>query len=176
MEFVIFSSYPLYFWNLFVGLIRVQLCSNNFSRQQIPLWTNQKCACMLGAWYTSAPAYLPDPLSNFSEGLVPRLYLIKVPQSFSKCQKSDLMLGLPCWYVLCEQQMLCWLSSRMLSTGCVFRLHCYMVSHSCSDFGQPPLHVLSVLQREMSKHSESNPTPFWIPLNSLPMSILAVLL
>jgi len=34
---------------------------------------NQKRACIPSAWYTSAQAYLPDPLSDVSEGLVPRL-------------------------------------------------------------------------------------------------------
>jgi len=34
---------------------------------------NRKRACIPGAVYTSAPAYLPDPLFDFSEGLVPRL-------------------------------------------------------------------------------------------------------
>jgi len=34
---------------------------------------NRKRAYIPGAVYTSAPAYLPDPLFDFSEGLVPRL-------------------------------------------------------------------------------------------------------
>jgi len=36
-------------------------------------WINRKRACIPGAVYTSAPAYLPDPLFDFPEGLVPRL-------------------------------------------------------------------------------------------------------
>jgi len=36
-------------------------------------WINRKRDCIPGAVYTSAPAYLPDPLFDFSEGLVPRL-------------------------------------------------------------------------------------------------------
>jgi len=35
--------------------------------------TNQKRAFIPGTVYTSVPAYLPDPLSDFSKGLVPRL-------------------------------------------------------------------------------------------------------
>ena len=38
--------------------------------------TNRKHACIPGTWYTSAPAYLPDPLSSFSEGLVLRQLLM----------------------------------------------------------------------------------------------------
>jgi len=30
------------------------------------------------------------------------VFLIKVPLSIFECQKSDLMLGLPCRYVLCR--------------------------------------------------------------------------
>jgi len=34
---------------------------------------NRKRACIPGVMYTSAPSYLPDPLFDFSEGLVSRL-------------------------------------------------------------------------------------------------------
>ena len=79
-----------------MGPIRANQCSND-SRQQIPLifgllelvavcisnkrmhrhaiMNQWKRTCIPGALYTSAPAYLPDPLFDFSEGLVLRLGL-----------------------------------------------------------------------------------------------------
>jgi len=51
-------------------LIRANLCFNHFSHQQIPPIFG---LLEPGAWYTSAPAYLPDPLSGFFKGLVLRL-------------------------------------------------------------------------------------------------------
>ena len=88
----VWNLYLLFVPTLFLELlaIRVPKLFSNNSRQQILLfsvflnytsmlrfvfpvnahkhmqtWTNWKCACILGAQYTSTPTYLPDPLSNF---------------------------------------------------------------------------------------------------------------
>ena len=105
MEFVIISSYPLYFWNFYpsVGLIRANQCSNNFSRQQIPLISvslnytgglrfvfpisthrhaimNQSEARLhSGHNVHFCPSLSPRPSFRFSEGLVPRLLLSNCP-------------------------------------------------------------------------------------------------
>ena len=65
---------------------RTNQCSNNFSYQQIPLifgFFELKRACIPGAVYTSAPAYLPDPLFDFFEGLVPTLLLQRLQHILS---------------------------------------------------------------------------------------------
>ena len=50
-------------------------------------------------WYTSAPAYLPDPLSDFSKGLVLRLcirlVIMALNPEFEICVQERTVLDIP---------------------------------------------------------------------------------
>jgi len=111
MEVIIISSYPLYFWNFqpSVGLIRPQPCSNNFSCQEILLFSVSLSMLWLvvplnacvnsilnqlevrlhsGRMVHFCLSLSPRPSFQFSEGLVPRLSLPSQLVSESSSYKS----------------------------------------------------------------------------------------